>query len=84
MNEVQWPPHIPVSQCCKSMISRLLEKDPKERLGFKNGATELKAHDWFDGFDFALVRVSFFFLSKIQNTNSTKTEYESSNRSWFD
>ena len=32
------------------LISRLLEKDPAYRLG-ANGAAEVKAHPWFDDFD---------------------------------
>jgi serine/threonine protein kinase len=31
---------------CRSLLKGLLEKDPKKRLGSKNGAREIKEHPW--------------------------------------
>ena len=32
-------------------INKLLQRNPKQRLGAKNGAADLKGHAWFKGFD---------------------------------
>ena len=39
------------SEFCLDFINRLLEKDPKERLGYNGGETELKKHSFFTGID---------------------------------
>lgn len=36
-----------VSQKLQNLLTRLLEKNPKERIGFK-GAAEIKSHPWFE------------------------------------
>ncbi|MQL72322.1 hypothetical protein Taro_004631 [Colocasia esculenta] len=40
----------------KDLISGLLEKDPARRLGSALGAAEVKAHHFFEGLNFALLR----------------------------
>lgn len=40
----------------RSLISGLLKKDPKERVGSRRGAAEVKAHPFFRGLNFALIR----------------------------
>nr|AML77557.1 putative LOV domain-containing protein [Stigeoclonium helveticum] len=45
-----------VSQECQSLISALLIKDPAKRLGAKYGAEEIKAHPFFAGVNWALLR----------------------------
>ena len=36
-----------VSPKLQNLIMQLLEKNPKQRLGYKDDATEIKAHPWF-------------------------------------
>ncbi|KAI7874613.1 kinase-like domain-containing protein [Mucor mucedo] len=45
-----------VSNACKSLIRRLLEKQENKRLGSKAGASEVKAHPFFKSLKFALLR----------------------------
>ncbi|XP_057949941.1 protein kinase PINOID [Malania oleifera] len=40
----------------RSLLTRLLDKDPNTRLGSKRGAAEVKTHPFFVGLNFALVR----------------------------
>lgn len=43
---------IPMSEEIKDLISKLLEKDAKDRIGTEGGVDEIIAHPWFEGFDF--------------------------------
>lgn len=43
---------IPMSEEVKDLLTKLLEKDPKDRIGSEGGVDEIIAHPWFDGFDF--------------------------------
>jgi serine/threonine protein kinase len=36
---------------CKDFLSKILNKDPKERLGAKNGVQEILEHPWFKDLD---------------------------------
>ncbi|KAL2523399.1 Protein kinase superfamily protein [Forsythia ovata] len=45
-----------ISFAAKDLIRGLLMKDPKKRLGFKRGATEIKQHPFFDNVNWALIR----------------------------
>jgi len=40
-----------MSDDCKDLISKLLEKDPANRLGSKGGLEEILAHPWFNSLD---------------------------------
>lgn len=40
-----------MSEDCKDLITKLLDKDPKKRLGTKNGAQEVLAHVFFEDID---------------------------------
>lgn len=42
---------IPMSDEAKDMITQLLEKDPKKRLGYTGGIEEIKVHPWFESID---------------------------------
>ena len=42
---------IPMSDEAKDMISKLLEKDPKKRLGYEGGIEEIISHPWFSDVD---------------------------------
>ncbi|XP_020588367.1 serine/threonine-protein kinase WAG1-like, partial [Phalaenopsis equestris] len=41
----------------RDLISRLLERDPRRRIGSVKGATEIKQHPFFDGVSWALIRM---------------------------
>ncbi|KAG7548617.1 Protein kinase-like domain superfamily [Arabidopsis suecica] len=45
-----------ISFAAKDLIRGLLTKDPKKRLGFKKGATEIKQHPFFNNVNWALIR----------------------------
>ncbi|KDP34968.1 hypothetical protein JCGZ_09256 [Jatropha curcas] len=54
-----FPTHTPYSSLehhARDLISRLLNKDPNNRLGSKRGAAEVKSHPFFKGLNFALIR----------------------------
>ncbi|XP_015888347.3 serine/threonine-protein kinase WAG1 [Ziziphus jujuba] len=40
----------------KDLIERLLVKDPRRRLGYARGATDIKRHPFFDGIKWPLIR----------------------------
>lgn len=45
-----------VSRECKDLISSVLVAEPEKRLGYTRGASEIKAHPWFRGLRWALLR----------------------------
>lgn len=45
-----------VSLSAKQLMYRLLHRDPKNRLGSREGANEIKRHPFFRGVNWALVR----------------------------
>ncbi|XVF68328.1 hypothetical protein PTKIN_Ptkin10aG0196100 [Pterospermum kingtungense] len=54
-----FPTHSPsslIEHHARDLISGLLNKDPNSRLGSKRGATDVKAHPFFKGLNFALIR----------------------------
>nr|AML78816.1 putative LOV domain-containing protein [Gyrostemon ramulosus] len=54
--DLKFPGSIPVSLQVKQLIFRLLQRDPKKRLGSLEGANEFKKHPFFKGVNWALVR----------------------------
>lgn len=54
--DLKFPASIPVSLSAKQLIYRLLHRDPKNRLGSREGANEIKRHPFFRGVNWALVR----------------------------
>ena len=42
---------IKMSEDAKDLIEKLLEKDPKKRIGYEGGIEEIIAHDWFRDID---------------------------------
>lgn len=40
-----------MSSDCKDFLTKILIKDPKERLGSKNGVQEILEHPWFKDLD---------------------------------
>jgi serine/threonine protein kinase len=53
---LQLPAKPSVSEACQDLMSKLLVKDPAKRLGSMSGAEEIKAHPWFEGINWALLR----------------------------
>lgn len=51
-------PHAAEAAAARDLISRLLDKDPRTRLGSRRGAADVKAHPFFRGLNFALLRSS--------------------------
>nr|XP_043619081.1 serine/threonine-protein kinase D6PKL2-like [Erigeron canadensis]XP_043619082.1 serine/threonine-protein kinase D6PKL2-like [Erigeron canadensis]XP_043619083.1 serine/threonine-protein kinase D6PKL2-like [Erigeron canadensis]XP_043619084.1 serine/threonine-protein kinase D6PKL2-like [Erigeron canadensis] len=60
MNVVGQPLRFPespvVSFATRDLIRGLLVKDPRNRLAYKRGATEIKQHPFFEGVNWALIR----------------------------
>lgn len=54
--DLKFPGRIPVSFNAKQLMYRLLHRDPKNRLGSREGADEIKRHPFFRGVNWALVR----------------------------
>ncbi|CAI9105241.1 OLC1v1004124C1 [Oldenlandia corymbosa var. corymbosa] len=54
--DLKFPGSIPASLQVKQLIYRLLHRDPKNRLGSREGASEIKKHPFFKGVNWALVR----------------------------
>uniref|UniRef100_A0A126WX34 non-specific serine/threonine protein kinase n=1 Tax=Cylindrocapsa geminella TaxID=52679 RepID=A0A126WX34_9CHLO len=53
---LRFPEQPHVSEACQSLISALLVKDVAGRLGTRGGAEEVKAHAFFKGINWALLR----------------------------
>ncbi|KAK6928263.1 Protein kinase domain [Dillenia turbinata] len=53
---LKFPEGSNVSLAAKDLIRGLLVKDPKNRLGYKRGATEIKQHPFFKSVNWALIR----------------------------
>ena len=67
---VQFPQKINISDEAKDIIQKLLEKDPKIRLGSQNGIAEIKKHPFFSKIDFNLIeqkKIEAPFKPKIYN-----------------
>nr|AML77717.1 putative LOV domain-containing protein [Crassula perforata] len=54
--DLRFPASISVSMQGKQLIYRLLHRDPKNRLGSREGANQVKRHPFFHGVNWALVR----------------------------
>ncbi|KAJ4904249.1 Protein kinase superfamily protein [Raphanus sativus] len=56
--QLKFPESPATSYAGRDLIQALLVKDPKNRLGTKRGATEIKQHPFFEGVNWALIRCS--------------------------
>nr|AML79583.1 putative LOV domain-containing protein [Hydrangea quercifolia] len=54
--DLKFPGSISVSLQAKQLMYRLLHRDPKNRLGSREGANEIKRHPFFRGINWALIR----------------------------
>ena len=52
---IKFQKRIQLSDEAKDIIKKLLEKDPKKRLGYQNGIEEIKKHPFFAKIDFDLL-----------------------------
>ncbi|KAF8390322.1 hypothetical protein HHK36_024847 [Tetracentron sinense] len=53
---LKFPEGSTVSFAAKDLIRGLLVKDPKQRLGYRRGASEIKQHPFFENVNWALIR----------------------------
>ena len=51
-NELQFPNEPQISDVLKDLITKLLNKNYEERLGYQNGFEEIKQHEFFKDFNF--------------------------------
>ncbi|CAA7025683.1 unnamed protein product [Microthlaspi erraticum] len=54
--DLKFPASIPATLQVKQLIFRLLQRDPKKRLGCFEGANDVKNHTFFKGINWALIR----------------------------
>lgn len=47
-----FPPSVEISDACKSIILRFLDKDPKKRLGANGDHMEVRQHEFFSSIDY--------------------------------
>ena len=69
-NPVKFPKRIPLSEEAKDVIRKLLEKNPKNRLGSKEGIEEIKRHPFFASIDFKAVeekKLPAPFIPELEN-----------------
>ena len=69
-SSVKFPKRITLSDDTKDIINRLLEKDPKKRLGSQSGIEEIKRHPFFAGIDFDLIeqkKIPAPFIPDLEN-----------------
>jgi len=55
-NEIHWPPGIEFSHEAKTIMKKLLRREPDKRLGAESGATQIKRERWFSNMNFHLIR----------------------------
>ena len=73
---VKFPKRISLSEDAKDVIRKLLEKNPKKRLGSQNGIEEIKKHPFFASIDFDLIvqkKIPAPFIPEL--TNDTDVQY---------
>ena len=73
---VKFPKRISLSEDAKDVIRKLLEKNPKKRLGAHNGIEEIKKHPFFASIDFDLIvekKIKAPFIPEL--ANDTDVQY---------
>ncbi|KAF3787275.1 Phototropin-1 [Nymphaea thermarum] len=63
--DLKFPASIQVSLTARQLIYSLLSRDPKQRLGAREGANEIKQHSFFRGVNWALVRTVVRFSTEL-------------------
>ena len=72
---VRFPKKIFISDEAKDIILRLLEKNPKNRLGSQSGIEEIKKHPFFAKIDFDLFeqkKIEAPFIPEIDNNTDVQ------------
>jgi len=46
--KLSFPSHTAISEKCKNLLLRLLNKNPNERMGNIGGIDEILSHSWFN------------------------------------
>jgi serum/glucocorticoid-regulated kinase 2 len=75
-HQVKFPKRYNISEDAKDLIRKLLEKDPKKRLGSQNGIEEIKAHPFFASLDFTQIeqkKIPAPFIPEL--SNDTDVQY---------
>ena len=75
-SSVKFPRRITLSEDAKDVIRKLLEKNPKKRLGSQNGIEEIKSHPFFASIDFDMVeqkKMKAPFIPEL--ANDTDVQY---------
>ena len=75
-SSVKFPKRINLSEDAKDVIRKLLEKNPKKRLGSQNGIEEIKNHPFFASIDFDAIvekKIKAPFIPEL--TNDTDVQY---------
>ena len=69
-SQVKFPKRINLSNEAKDIIQKLLEKNPKKRLGYQKGIEEIKSHPFFAKIDFNAVeqkKIKAPFIPEVEN-----------------
>nr|CAB3488798.1 unnamed protein product [Digitaria exilis] len=76
--DMRFPASIQVSLAARQLMYRLLHRDPANRLGSYEGASEIKKHPFFRGINWALVRAAMpptnLLLEKETAADGTHTD----------
>ena len=75
-SQVKFPKRVNLSEDAKDVIRKLLEKNPKKRLGSQSGIEEIKSHPFFASIDFDLIvqkKIPAPFIPQL--TNDTDVQY---------
>ena len=67
---VKFPKRINLSDDAKDIIQKLLEKNPKKRMGYQKGIEEIKKHPFFAKIDFNAIeqkKVKAPFIPEVEN-----------------
>ena len=75
-NPVKFPKRITLSEDAKDVIRKLLEKNPKKRLGAQNGIEEIKKQPFFASLDFDAIvekKIKAPFIPEL--ANDTDVQY---------
>lgn len=79
--DMRFPASIEVSLAARQLMYRLLHRDPANRLGSYEGASEIKQHPFFRGVNWALVRAAA--PPKLLQAQDTAPDHDAHNADIF-